>query len=580
MPLDGYTLSFLQKETENILAGSRVDKIYQMDNYSILLNLRKEGKNYKLFISGHPQMGRFSITEAKFENPETPPMFCMVMRKYLEGGTLTDIRQVGMERIIHFIFETTNELGDKVKKILIGEFMGKHSNIILIDEKDRIIHDSLQRFPLSENSFREIIPGRKYYEPPAQNKLLMSRIDSDLIHKKFIEEFLDFSLQKALLSLISGISPVLSKEICLRSEIDPELSVDFLGEIDYQRLSESIQELDTVRSDPTISPFLIKEDGKYIDFTPVKYHIYDHLENILYENMNSLVEDYVGGRDRLNRLSQKKDHLKKVVDKEILRLEKRYDLNKQKIRDFEVAEKFRIYGDLLTANLYQIKQGKEAQVVNYYSENQEEITIKMDEQLSPNQNAQKYYKKYNKAKSGAENADKQLEIISAETVYLESILTSIENAGNVKILEEIQREIIEEGYLKKDVRTQKGLGRKKTKEKEVILEKIEFMGFDIYTGHNNKQNDYLTMRFASSSDVWFHVKDLPGSHVLVKNPNREELPEEVIKKAAILAAENSKAKEGTTVPVDYTLKKHVKKPKGSKPGFVTYENSRTIQIRI
>ena len=580
MPLDGYTLSFLQRETENIIPGSRVDKIYQMDNYSILLNLRKEGKNHKLFISGHPQMGRFSITEAKFENPETPPMFCMVLRKYLEGGTLTDIRQIGMERIIHFIFETTNELGDKVKKILIGEFMGKHSNIILIDEKDNIIHDSLQRFPLSESSFREIIPGRKYYEPPAQNKLLMSRIDSDLIHKKFIEDFLDFSVQKALLSLISGISPVLSREICLRSEINPDLSVDFLGEIDYQRLSESVQELEALRSNPSISPFLIKEDGKYIDFTPVKYHIYDHLENISYENMNSLVEDFVGGRDRLNRLTQKKDHLKKVIDKEILRLEKRYDLNKQKIRDFEKAEKLRVYGDLLTANLYQIKQGKEAQVVNYYSEEQEEITIKMDEQLSPNQNAQKYYKKYNKAKSGAENADKQLEIISAETVYLESILTSIENAGNGKILEEIQREIIEEGYLKKEISTKKGLSRKKTKEKEVVLEKIDFMGFDIYTGHNNKQNDYLTMKFASSSDFWFHVKDLPGSHVLVKNPNREELPEEVIKKAALLAAENSKAKEGTIVPVDYTLKKHVKKPKGSKPGFVTYENSRTIQVRI
>ena len=580
MPLDGYTLSFLQRETENIIAGSRVDRIYQMDNYSILLNLRKEGKNYKLFISGHPQMGRFSITEAKFENPETPPMFCMVLRKYLEGGTLTDIRQIGMERIIHFIFETTNELGDKVKKILIGEFMGKHSNIILIDEKDNIIHDSLQRFPLSENSFREIIPGRKYYEPPAQNKLLMSRIDSDLIHKKFIEEFLDFSVQKALLSLISGISPVLSRELCLRSEINPDLSVDFLGEIDYQRLSESVQELEALRSNPSISPFLIKEDGRYMDFTPVKYHIYDHLENIPYENMNSLVEDFVGGRDRLNRLTQKKDHLKKVIDKEILRLEKRYDLNKQKIKDFEKAEQFRIYGDLLTANLYQIKQGKEARVVNYYSEEQEEMIIKMDEHLSPNQNAQKYYKKYNKAKSGAENADKQLEIISAETVYLESILTSIENAGNGKILEEIQREIIEEGYLKKEVSTKKGLSRKKTKEKEVVLEKIDFMGFDIYTGHNNKQNDYLTMKFASSSDFWFHVKDLPGSHVLVKNPNREELPEEVIKKAALLAAENSKAKEGTTVPVDYTLKKHVKKPKGSKPGLVTYENSRTIQVRI
>src|SRR5690554_99138 len=181
MPLDGFTISFLCKETEGLLKGSRVDKIYQMDNYSLILNLRNEGKNHKLFISKHPQMGRFCLTNSKYENPETPPMFCMVLRKYLEGGKLQDIRQVGMERIVHFVFETINELGDRVNKVLVGEFMGKHSNIVLVDEQEKIIHDSLQRFPLSENSFREIMPGKKYYNPPAQNKLLMSEINLPVI---------------------------------------------------------------------------------------------------------------------------------------------------------------------------------------------------------------------------------------------------------------------------------------------------------------------------------------------------------------------------------------------------------------
>ncbi len=576
MPLDGFTLSFLCKETATLLTGSRVDKIYQMDKYSLLINLRNEGKNHKLFLSAHPQMGRFCITKLKYENPENPPMFCMVLRKYLEGGRLLEIKQIGMERIVHFIFETTNELGDRVTKILIGEFMGKHSNIMLIDENEKIIHDSLQRFPLSENSFREITPGKKYYDPPAQNKFLMSEIGPDNIKESFIKRFHEDSVEKAVLSIISGISPICAKEISLRSGLEPGTLVEFLGDIDYQRLEETLRNLNLLRENNQNQPYMIKDGDRYIDFTPLKYEVYQHLENIPYENMNTLVEDFVGGRDRLNKVQQKKDHLKKIIEKEILKLEKRFDINQKKISDLKESEKYRIWGDLITANLYQLKQGKEAVVLNYFSPEQEEMTIKMDEQLSPNQNAQKYYKRYNKAKSGAENANLQLDLISQEMKYLESILTSIETAKDSKILDEIQREMIEEDYLKKDFKEKKG----KKKEKEVTLDKIEFMGFDIYVGHNNKQNDYLTMKFASSSDLWFHVKDMPGSHVLVRNPNREEIPEDVLNKAAELAALNSKGKNAKIVPVDYTLKKHVKKPKGGKPGFVTYENAKTIQIRL
>ena len=580
MPLDGFTISFLSKETENILRGARVDKIYQMDGYSLILNLRNEGKNHKLFISGHPQMGRFCITNSKYENPEIPPMFCMVLRKYLEGGKLQEIKQIGLERIIHFVFETINELGDRVNKILVGEFMGKHSNIILIDEKEKIIHDSLQRFPLSENSFREIMPGKKYYNPPAQNKLLMNEINLPVIKEQFIENFLDLTAEKAVLSMVSGISPVLAREICSKSGINGDTSVEFLGDIDYQRLENTIINLNNLLEANQSSPALVKYGEKFVDFTPLEYEVYQEFENISYDNMNTLVEDFVGGRDRLNKVQQKKDHLKKVIDKEMLKLEKRFDLNQKKIKDFEDGDKYRIMGDLLTANLYQIKQGKEALVQNYYSPEQEAIVIKMEENLTPNQNAQKYYKKYNKAKSGADYAKIQMNLISEEMSYLDSILTSIDSAQDLKTLDEIQKEMVDEDYLKKDIKKEGKANKGKKKEKELVLDKSEFMGFDIYVGHNNNQNDFLTMKFASSSDLWFHVKDIPGSHVLVRNPNREEIPEEVIEKAALLAAKNSKGKNATIAPVDYTMKKHVKKPKGSKPGFVTYENAKTIQIRL
>ncbi len=580
MPLDGFTISFLCKETEDLLKGSRVDKIYQMDNYSIILNLRNEGKNYRFFVSAHPQLGRFCITNTKYENPEKPPMFCMVLRKYLEGGKLLEIKQSGMERIVHLVFETINELGDRVRKILVGEFMGKHSNIILIDEKEKIIHDSMQRFPLSENSFREIMPGKKYYNPPDQNKFMMKDLDLTVIRREFINNFLDLTVERAVLSLISGISPLLAKEICVRSRIDHNSSVEFLGEIDYQRLESTLNNLDNLRSMNHSQPYLVKDGDRYIDFTPLKYEIYQHQENLPWDNMNSLIEDFVGGRDRLNKVQQKKDHLKKVIQKEIMKLEKRFDLNQKKIKDFEDGEKFRIMGDLLTANLYQIKQGKEAVVQNYYSPGQEDMVIKMEENLTPNQNAQKYYKKYNKTKSGADYAKIQIELISQEMNYLESILTGIENSKDMKTLDEIHKEMAEENYLRRDSKAGSKEKKVNKKEKEVTLEKTYYMGFEIYVGKNNKQNDYLTMKLASSSDLWFHVKDLPGSHVLVRNPNRENIPEEVIEKAALLAAENSKGKNGTILPVDYTMKKHVKKQKGSKPGFVTYENAKTIQIRL
>ena len=576
MPLDGYTLSFLSRETRDLLIGSRVDKIYQMDNYSLILHLRKSGENHKLFISCHPQTGRFCLTGIKYENPETPPMFCMVLRKYLEGSRLADICQIGMERIVHFVFDSVNEIGDHVNKILIGEFMGKHSNLVLIDEKEKMIHDSIHRFALSENSFREIIPGRRYQDPPAQDKIAMGQASAEFLQRSFIDSYLDSKIEKAVLSVVSGVSPVLSREICLRSDLVPDELADTLGSIDYQKLEKTLSILEEMRDREDQEYYLVKENDRFIDFTPLKYEIYHHLENIPYKSINTLIDDFVGGRDRINKMRQQKEHLLKVLEKEILRLEKRFDLNQQKIRDHKNAEKYRIYGDLLTANLYQLAQGKEATVIDYFSEEQNTLTIPLDEQLTPNQNAQRYYKKYNKAKAGAESAREQLAIIKEEIDYLESIGVSIENSSSPRDLEEIRNEMTESGYLKKDTAPKK----KKKPDKIPAIEKIDYQDFEIYIGHNNKQNDYLTTKLGSSSDLWLHVKDIPGSHVLVRNPNRKEIPFPVLEKAALLAARNSKAKNANIVSVDYTLKKHVKKPKGAKPGFVLYDHAETIQVRL
>lgn len=577
MPLDGFTMTFLKNECKNLLAGARVDRIYQLDSYSLLFNLRKDRRNYKFIISAHPQMGRFCLSEKDYPRPQEAPVFAMVLRKHLEGGILSEIKQIGQERLVHFIFDVTNELGDRVEKTLVGEFMGKHSNLILLDESQELIHDSIHRFPLTENSFREILPGKKYYGPPQENKFSLDLINLDLLREKLTGQLKDLPLQRAILSLVSGVSPLLAREICLLSQVDENQISHQLDEADYERILSALKFLEKKLLTDESQPLLIKNEERLLDFTPFSYLVYQGLENIAKPSMNALVEDFVGGRDQANKLGQKKDYLQKIIKKEILRLEKRYDLNKEKIRDLERAEEYRIWADLLTANLYQLKQGEEALVENYYSPDQEKIVITMDAQLSPNQNAQKYYKRYNKAKSGASHAQEQIQLILSETSYLESILTSIDTAGDLKTLEEIQDEMTEADLLKERNKGKQS-PKKRKKAKDSLPEKIEFEGFDIYVGKNNRQNDYLTMKFATGADLWFHAKDLAGAHVLIKNPDRREIPGQVIKKAASLAAERSRGKDLRSVAVDYTLKKHVKKPKGARPGFVTYERAQTITI--
>lgn len=571
MALDGYTLSYLVDELNTALADAKVDKIYQMDNYSILINLRKDKQNHKLYVSVHPQTGRFHLTLNKFKNPETPPLFCMVLRKHLEGSRLVEIKQFNSERIIFFVFDTINELGDRAQKTIIGEFMGKHSNLVLVDSDSLRIFDSLHRFNFSENKYREILPGKTYVFPPSQDKFNINEIEIESFIDKIMTEHLEDEISKSIMQLISGLGLNTAKEICLQAGVSPEKKCEFLGQIDFKNL---FNELVKFSKKPEASPTLVKNNQRYVDFTPFPFVAYDDFEKENFDSMSNLVGEFIGGKDLQNTLNQKSGDLRRVVEKHINKLEKKFYINESKIKDFEKGEKFRIYGDLITANLYQIQQGKEAKVINYYSESQEEIRIPMNENLTPNQNAQKFYKRYNKLKTGSIMAKEQLAIISEELEYLESILTSINNSDNLIILEEIRSELVEQNYIKKTVKA-----KRKQKKPELLLSSEDFEGFKIYIGKNNSQNDYITMKLARGNDIWFHIKDIPGSHVLIKNPNKLEVPKEVLERAAALAAQNSKAKNLPIANVEYTLKKYVKKPTGAKPGMVIYENAKSIIVR-
>lgn len=574
MALDGILINSLVNELNPLLIDGRVDKVYQPDKNTIIISLRKPHQSFKLLLSNHPQTARFHITEKTRPNPLTPPLFCMVLRKHLEGGKLTKIEQDGLERVVTFTFDVIDELGERTKRVLTGEFMGKHSNLILINPENNLIIDSIKRLTNSTTQYREVLPGSSYVSPPPQHKKLPKEITETNLISTFLELPPETHTSKALLKTVSGLSPETSKELCERANIEPDTKLEFLGQYEYSRLLQSINWLEDFLLSDENEPTIVLDKKKPIAFAPFHLEQYTLFEQIKYPSMSNLIETFIGKKEEKNTLHQKRSDLHKIVKRELDRCKKKLNLQQEKIADGKVCEKFKIWGELITANLYQIKQGKKASVINFYSENQETIDIPLDENSTPNENAQKYFKKYNKAKIGAEKSKEQAKKVIEEIEYLDTIAESLEKADSVEDLKEIRIEMEEEGYLK----------RKETKKKRNVKEKIKqpinviVDDFPIYVGKNNKQNDYLTFKIGKNPDTWLHTKDIPGSHVIIKNPEHKEIPDHVLETAAKLSAFFSKSKLSSLVPVDYTLRKYVKKPNGAKPGMVIYESQKTIYI--
>ena len=572
MAFDGITVSAIKAEIEDKILGGRIDKVYQPEKDEIILGIRSMGQAYKLLLTSNASNPKFHFTQTNPSNPMTPPLFCMVMRKHLQSGKIIKIEQPDFDRILNIYVESLNELGDYSVKKLVLEIMGRHSNIILTDENNTIL-DCIKHIGHDTSSVREVLPGREYTLPPSQGKINTLELDNNDFNE-VLENNPTFEIQSVIYKNYTGISPIAASEICYRANVNGSTPVEALTDIQKEIVFNKFAELvEDIKANRFYPESITNEKGKTIDFSPIEMTQFNGLEIKKYTSISELIESFYANRDFAYRIGQKTQDLRKLITQNIERCIRKKDIQMQTLRSIKNRDELRLKGELLTANIYSIKKGMTTvELPNYYSENQELVAIELDSNKTPSENAQKYYKAYNKAKRTFEALKDQIKSNDEELAYLESVLTSVNNCTDEQDVKEIRRELREEGYVKK-VKNQKD----KSKKHSVPLHFISQDGFDIYVGKNNIQNDELTLKFARPRDIWMHTKNIPGSHVIIV-ANGQTIPDTTLNEGAMLSAFYSKAKNSSKVPVDYTEKKNVKKPNGSKPGFVIYETNKTAYI--
>ena len=572
MAFDGITVSAIKDEIEDKILGGRIDKVYQPEKDEIILGIRSMGQAYKLLLTSNASNPKFHFTQTNPSNPMTPPLFCMVMRKHLQSGKIIKIEQPDFDRILNIYVESLNELGDYSVKKLVLEIMGRHSNIILTDENNTIL-DCIKHIGHDTSSVREVLPGREYTLPPSQGKINTLELD-DNNFKEVLGNSPSFEIQSVIYKNYTGISPIAASEICYRANANGSTPVEALTDIQKEVIFNEFAKLvEDIKANRFYPESITNEKGKTIDFSPIEMSQFNGFEIKKYTSISELIESFYANRDFAYRIGQKTQDLRKLITQNIERCIRKKDIQMQTLRSIKNRDELRLKGELLTANIYSIKKGMTTvELPNYYSENQELVAIELDSNKTPSENAQKYYKAYNKAKRTFEALKDQIKSNDEELAYLESVLTSVNNCTDEQDVKEIRRELREEGYVKK-VKNQKD----KSKKHSVPLHFISQDGFDIYVGKNNIQNDELTLKFARPRDIWMHTKNIPGSHVIIV-ANGHTIPDTTLNEGAMLSAFYSKAKNSSKVPVDYTEKKNVKKPNGSKPGFVIYETNKTAYI--
>ncbi|MBR0360177.1 MAG: NFACT family protein [Clostridia bacterium] len=573
MALDAVAVKALVAELQ-CLVGGRVDKVHQPERDEIAIGVRTYDESFRLLISASPAHPRIHLSTHSKSNPKTAPLFCMLLRKHLASGRITAITQVGFERIVKVSVESYDELGDYTEKSLYVEIMGRHSNVILVNNEGRII-DSIKRIDESMSSVREILPGGVYELPPIQSKTALAdwETENDL-------EFLGTQkVDKAIISQIAGISPLTAREMVYNVFGTTDVLSDAVNTNRYAMLKLEINKLKSRTENNDFEPCMIEDTqtGKLVEFSAIPIEQYETLAKVVkYESMSELVDEFYYKRDVNERMRQKTADLVKLLNNHRERIAKKMAILRSTLSDAEKMDTYREYGDLITANIYRIQEGhKSVELENYFDENMKTVKITLDPSLSPSQNAQKYYKKYNKSKTALKEAQKQLEQSAEELEYIESTLAMVETADRLEDISVIRRELANEGYIKRSTNAQK----KQKAEQSKPMHFVSSDGFDIYVGRNNTQNDYLTLKLANSSDLWFHTKDIHGSHTVIKLGLDKDVPKQTILEAAALAAYYSKARESSQVPVDYTTIKNVKKPNGAKPGMVIYEHYNTVYIK-
>ena len=571
MSLDGTVVKNLVYEINNRVIDGRIDKIYQNNN-DLLINIRAKGQRERLFISisGSPRM---YFSDEIFDSPQNPPAFCMLLRKHLENNQILEVSQYKMDRIIKILVKSRDELGEYSKKAIIIELMGKHSNVILIDDDSKKIIDSLKRINFNLSSVREILPGLTYNPEDISEGLDPCQVDSisDLI--KDSRE--NLNIKSFFLKNFTGISPQMCNEIEYRSNIDFKRNLSALTDPEIIELDKIFSGIFKTVKENDFSPIKIYREDLFKDFYSIDLESLNDKEKIKVDSISSLLEEFYNSKFLRDSLGSKSKELKKIVKKNIEKLNRKLSNQANELNVALNREKFKVYADLISSNFYKIGKGADSVTVENFYDEMKEIKIPLDPTLDGPSNAAKYYKKYSKLKNAASFLTEQIEIGKSEISYLQSILLNIDFAERPDEIDEIYEELEKEGYLKKKKKNNK---KKKDSDENYITVKTED-GFDIYIGKNNRQNDYLTHKKAKKNDLWFHVKDAPGSHVILKNDNRDFTNNSLLT-AAKLAAKYSSLSKSQNIPVDYTFKMYVKRHPAKKPGLVTYTNYKTINISI
>lgn len=567
MALDGITIAAVADELNQTLTGGRIAKIAQPESDELLLTVKTPQGQKKLYLSASASLPLIYLTDENKPSPMTAPGFCMLLRKHIGNGKITGISQPGLERIIHLEIEHLDEMGDLCRKKLIVEIMGKHSNIIFCDDKDRII-DSIKHVSAQMSSVREVLPGRDYFIPDTMKKHDPLTVREDTFIRVLREK--PMALGKALYVSFTGISPIAAEEICHLSGIESGIPAkEFSSDALFHLYRQFSYYLEPVRG-KAFQPVIYYDGNIPKEFGALPLTHFDGYRKETFDSVSKVLITYYAAKNIQTRIRQKSTDLRHVVQTSLERNRKKYDLQSRQIKDTENREKYKVYGELINTYGYNLAaDAKELTCLNYYTN--EEITIPLDASKTPQENSQKYFAKYNKQKRTFEALTQLIEETAEDIEYLESLSNALDIASNEDDLLQIREELIQSGYVRRK------FSKKKVKLKSRPLHYISSDGYHMYVGKNNLQNDELTFSFANGNDWWFHAKKTPGSHVIVKT-NGDELPDSTFEEAGRLAAYYSKKQESDKVEIDYVEKKHVKKPNGAKPGFVVYYTNYSLVI--
>lgn len=571
MPLDGMTLSLVRRELSEAIIGSRIEKVHQPSKDELVFHLRTREGAYKLLISASSNSPRLHLISSAPENPSSPPMLCMLLRKHLTGAVITNIRQLGLDRAIFIELSGTNEIGDAVTFTLCVEVMAKHSNIILVGNNG-IILDAVKRIDFTQSSVRQILPGFKYELPPRQNKINLLESDVDFVIEE-IKKRNGKLLSAAVLDTVEGVSPLISREIASYA-CGSDIGVDELTPATLSRLSDKLEKIKNMLLCGNAEPTMLLRDGvKPYDFTFIDITQYGFaVTPKSFESFSELLDDFYYEKDRFERTRQRSQSLLKLLTNACARAARKLQTRRAELEACADKDNLRINAELILANQYRLEKGALFYDVENFYNNNEAVRIKADPALSPSANAQKYFKEYRKAKNAEKLLGELIEQSEQELAYLESVIDAVNRADGYTELAEIRNELYEQGYLKR---------AKNDKVKKIKplspLEYVSDDGYTILVGRNNIQNDILTFKTAAKDDSWFHTQKIPGSHVVVVG-NGDIIPERTCRQAAMLAAYHSSGRDSSQVAVDYTEVRALKKPNGGKPGKVIYHTYNTMWV--